>query len=134
MREAKDLFAKALTHFGEDSSKLQPDDFFGTFNTFLSAYAEARQENEDMARRQEEEKKRALLEAQKRKDREQRMRKANSVEKEEGGEFDDLVSALRSGEIFEKDLSKLNNRKQRRPKEVSNRERPASTLSQYQDR
>lgn len=62
------------------------------------------------------------------------MRKANSLEKEEGGEFDDLVSALRSGEVFEKDLSKLNNRKQRRLKELSNRERPMSTLSQYQDR
>uniref|UniRef100_A0A096M3A8 Dishevelled associated activator of morphogenesis 1 n=1 Tax=Poecilia formosa TaxID=48698 RepID=A0A096M3A8_POEFO len=110
LQEAKDLkFVKALTHFGEDSSKQQPDDFFGVFNTFLLAYSEARQDNEDMARRQEEEEKRALAEAQlslqKKKEREQRMRKATSVEKEEGGEFDDLVSALRSGEVFEQNIS-----------------------------
>ncbi|XP_005801208.1 disheveled-associated activator of morphogenesis 1 [Xiphophorus maculatus] len=123
LQEAKDLFVKALTHFGEDSSKQQPDDFFGVFNTFLSAYSEARQDNEDIARRQEEEEKRALAEAQKKKDREQRMRKATSVEKEEGGEFDDLVSALRSGEVFEKKVAK----------DKKQRQRPASSFSQYQD-
>ncbi|XP_054909425.1 disheveled-associated activator of morphogenesis 1 [Poeciliopsis prolifica] len=123
LQEAKDLFVKALTHFGEDSSKQQPDDFFGIFNTFLLACSEARQDNEDMARRQEEEEKRALAEAQKKKDREQRMRKATSVEKEEGGEFDDLVSALRSGELFEKKVIK----------DKKQRQRPASSISQYQD-
>ncbi|PWA16609.1 hypothetical protein CCH79_00004445, partial [Gambusia affinis] len=123
LQEAKDLFVKALTHFGEDSSKQQPDDFFGVFNTFLSAYSEARQDNEDMARRQEEEEKRALAEAQKKRDREQRMRKATLVEKEEGGEFDDLVSALRTGEVFEKKVTK----------DKKQRQRPMSTFSQYQD-
>ncbi|KAM4540814.1 disheveled-associated activator of morphogenesis 1 [Fundulus diaphanus] len=134
LREAKDLFVKALTHFGEDPSNQQPDDFFGIFNSFLLAYSEARQENEDTVRRQEEEKKRALMEAQMKKDREQRMKKAKAVEEEEGGEFDDLVSALRSGEVFEKDVSKLNKKKQRRPKDPGSRERPMSNLNQYQDR
>lgn len=32
---------------------------------------------------------------------------------EEGGEFDDLVSALRSGEVFDKDLSKLKRSRKR---------------------
>lgn len=56
------------------------------------------------------------------------MRKPN--EEEEGGEFDDLVSALRSGEVFEKDLSRINRRKQRRQDVDSSRERPASKLTQ----
>lgn len=56
------------------------------------------------------------------------MRKQN--EEEEGGEFDDLVSALRSGEVFEKDLSKINRRKQRRHDVGSRRERPVSKLDQ----
>lgn len=56
------------------------------------------------------------------------MRKPN--EEEEAGEFDDLVSALRSGEAFEKDLSKINRRKQKRHDVDSSRERPASKLSQ----
>lgn len=51
-------------------------------------------------------------------------------EEEEGGEFDDLVSALRSGEVFEKDLSKINRRKQRRHNVDTSRERPVSKPNQ----
>lgn len=52
-------------------------------------------------------------------------------DEEEGGEFDDLVSALRSGEVFES-MSGLSNRKQRRHKEVnSSRERQPRKLNQY---
>lgn len=53
-----------MKHFGEDPSKLQPDEFFGIFDTFLTAFSEAQQDNENMARRKEEEEKRALVEAQ----------------------------------------------------------------------
>lgn len=62
------------------------------------------------------------------KEREQRARKAH--EEEEGGEFDDLVSALRSGEVFDKDLSKMNRRKQRRHDFDGSRERPVTKLNQ----
>lgn len=55
---------KALKHFGEDSSNLQPDSFFGIFDSFLAAFSEAEQDNIRMARRKEEEEKRALVEAQ----------------------------------------------------------------------
>lgn len=51
------------------------------------------------------------------------MRKATLVEKEEGGEFDDLVSALRTGEVFEKKVTK----------DKKQRQRQMSTFSQYQD-
>lgn len=57
-------FRKALRHFGEDQNNLQPDVFFGVFDTFLAAFSEAKQDNENMARRKEEEEKRALKEAQ----------------------------------------------------------------------
>lgn len=60
-------------------------------------------------------------------EREQRMRRSN--EEGEGGDFDDLVSALRSGEVFDKDLSKINRRKQRQHEVDSIRERPASKLN-----
>ncbi|XP_051941646.1 disheveled-associated activator of morphogenesis 1-like isoform X1 [Hippocampus zosterae] len=130
--EAKDLLGQALQHFGEDSSKLQPDEFFGTFDTFLSSFSEAKQANEDMARHKEEEEKRSLLEAKMKRDREQKAKKAQiNVKGDEGGEFDDLVSALRSGEVFDKDLSRMIRKKHRRQETVNNnRERPATKLNQ----
>ncbi|XP_068999640.1 LOW QUALITY PROTEIN: disheveled-associated activator of morphogenesis 1 [Embiotoca jacksoni] len=112
LSEAKDSFMKALKHFGEDD--LQPDDFFGIFDTFLTVFSEAKQDNENMARRREEEERRALMEAQLKRDREQKRRKTRADEEEEGGAFDDLVSALRSADVFDKDVSNMNRRKQRR--------------------
>lgn len=50
-------------HFGEQDSKMQPDEFFGIFDTFLQAFSEARQDLEAMRRRKEEEERRARMEA-----------------------------------------------------------------------
>lgn len=55
---------RAVRHFGEDLSKLQPDEFFGIFDSFLTSFYEAKQDNENLARRKEEEERRALMEAQ----------------------------------------------------------------------
>ncbi|XP_069879932.1 disheveled-associated activator of morphogenesis 2 isoform X2 [Dipodomys merriami] len=118
LNEARDKFAKALVHFGEQESKMQPDEFFGIFDTFLQAFLEARQDLEAMRRKKEEEERRArmevMLKEQRERERWQRQRKVlagNTLE--EGGEFDDLVSALRSGEVFEKDLSKFKRNRKR---------------------
>uniref|UniRef100_A0A2K6NUT6 Dishevelled associated activator of morphosis 2 n=1 Tax=Rhinopithecus roxellana TaxID=61622 RepID=A0A2K6NUT6_RHIRO len=119
LNEARDKFAKALMHFGEHDSKMQPDEFFGIFDTFLQAFSEARQDLEAMRRRKEEEERRARMEAmlkeQRERERWQRQRKvlAAGSSLEEGGEFDDLVSALRSGEVFDKDLCKLKRSRKR---------------------
>ncbi|XP_077415026.1 disheveled-associated activator of morphogenesis 1-like isoform X2 [Vanacampus margaritifer] len=100
--------------------------------SYVEAKDLAKQTNEDMARRKEEEEKRALLEAKMKKERELKAKKAQiKVAVDEGGEFDDLVSALRSGEVFDKDLSKIIRKKHRRQETVNNnRERPASKLNQ----
>lgn len=57
-------FGEALKHFGEDKSDLKPDVFFAIFDTFIMAFAEAKQDNKNMAKKKEEEEKRALIEAQ----------------------------------------------------------------------
>ncbi|KAF6113378.1 dishevelled associated activator of morphogenesis 2 [Phyllostomus discolor] len=119
LNESRDKFSKALMHFGEQDSKMQPDEFFGIFDTFLQAFSEARQDLEAMRRRKEEEERRARMEAmlkeQRERERWQRQRKVHAGSAlEEGGEFDDLVSALRSGEVFDKDLCKLK-RSRKRP-------------------
>ncbi|XP_078262736.1 disheveled-associated activator of morphogenesis 1 isoform X2 [Rhinoraja longicauda] len=129
--EAKDLFNKAVKHFGEEASRIQPDEFFGTFDQFLQAFAEAKQENENMRRKKEEEERRAKMEAQLKEQRE-RERKARKAKEggEEEGEFDDLVSALRSGEVFDKDFKLKRNRK-RVTSQVTDgsRERPVTKLN-----
>uniref|UniRef100_A0A2I3RSA2 Dishevelled associated activator of morphosis 1 n=2 Tax=Pan TaxID=9596 RepID=A0A2I3RSA2_PANTR len=132
LAEAKDLFTKAVKHFGEEAGKIQPDEFFGIFDQFLQAVSEAKQENENMRKKKEEEERRARMEAQlkEQRERERKMRKAKE-NSEESGEFDDLVSALRSGEVFDKDLSKLKRNRKRITNQMtdSSRERPITKLN-----
>lgn len=59
----KTRFDRAVRLFGEDGSVVQPEEFFGIFDGFLSALMEAKQDNENFRRRQEEEEKRAKQEA-----------------------------------------------------------------------
>lgn len=121
-----------MKHFGEEAGKIQPDEFFGIFDQFLQAVSEAKQENENMRKKKEEEERRARMEAQlkEQRERERKMRKAKE-NSEEGGEFDDLVSALRSGEVFDKDLSKLKRNRKRITNQMtdSSRERPVTKLN-----
>lgn len=56
-------FDRAVKLFGEDGSVIQPEEFFGIFDNFLSAFAEARQDNENFRKRAEEEEKRLRQEA-----------------------------------------------------------------------
>ncbi|XP_068110510.1 disheveled-associated activator of morphogenesis 1 isoform X2 [Hyperolius riggenbachi] len=133
LTESKELFVKAATHFGEETSKVQPDEFFGIFDQFLQALSEAKQENENMRKRKEEEERRIRMEAQlkEQRERERKARKAKENGGEEEGEFDDLVSALRSGEVFDKDLSKLKRNRKRIVSQTteSSRERPVTKLN-----
>uniref|UniRef100_A0A674ITJ9 Dishevelled associated activator of morphosis 2 n=1 Tax=Terrapene triunguis TaxID=2587831 RepID=A0A674ITJ9_9SAUR len=116
LNEARDKVGKLLKHFGENEGKMQPDEFFGIFDTFLQSFTEAKQDLENMRKKKEEEERRARMEAmlkeQREKERRQKKAKAGSIS-EESGEFDDLVSALRSGEVFDKDLSKLKRNRKR---------------------
>lgn len=158
-QDMKTRFDRAVRLFGEDGSVVQPDEFFGIFDTFLIAFMEARQDNDNFKRRQEEEEKRAKQEAEvndiflltikslsrrkniissfflsiliiihifffqlkkrtiERKSKEGLM---SSVAKNLGlkkndsrnhndtkGEFDDLISALRTGDVFGEDMAKF---------------------------
>uniref|UniRef100_A0A1A8GST9 Dishevelled associated activator of morphogenesis 2 n=1 Tax=Nothobranchius korthausae TaxID=1143690 RepID=A0A1A8GST9_9TELE len=114
LSEAKDKFGKSLKHFGEEEGRMQPDEFFGIFDTFLQSFSEARQDLDNMQRRKDEEERRARMEAmlKEQRERERRAKKGGASE-EVGGEFDDLVSALRSGEVFDKDLNKFKRNRKR---------------------
>uniref|UniRef100_A0A7N6BHU7 Dishevelled associated activator of morphogenesis 1b n=1 Tax=Anabas testudineus TaxID=64144 RepID=A0A7N6BHU7_ANATE len=133
LTEAKELVSLAVKHFGEDASKMQPDEFFGIFDQFLQSFTEAQQENENMRKRKEEEERRAKMEAQlkEQREKERKARKAKANGEDDGGEFDDLVSALRSGEVFDKDLSKMKRNRKRINSQTtdSSRERPVTKLN-----
>ncbi|XP_062829599.1 disheveled-associated activator of morphogenesis 2 isoform X2 [Anolis carolinensis] len=115
LNDARDKYTKALKHFGENEGRMQPDEFFGIFDTFLQSFTEAKQDLENMRKKKEEEERRARMEAmlkeQREKERRQKKAKAGSISEDGGGEFDDLVSALRSGEVFDKDLKLKRGRK-----------------------
>lgn len=131
LQEVKETFQKAVRVFGEDPASMQPDEFFGVFDQFLLSFTDAKQENENMRRRKEEEERRAQREAQlkEQRERERQARKARE-NCEEDGEFDDLVSALRSGEVFDKDMTKMKrNRKRSTAQNLEmSRERPITKL------
>ncbi|TRY54198.1 hypothetical protein DNTS_030464 [Danionella cerebrum] len=114
LSEAKEKFSKSLKHFGEEEGRMQPDEFFGIFDLFLQSFNEARHDLNNMQRRKEEEERRLRMEAmlKDQRERERRAKKSNGGSvSEEMGEFDDLVSALRSGEVFDKDSKLKRNRK-----------------------
>ncbi|XP_063123151.1 disheveled-associated activator of morphogenesis 2 isoform X3 [Rattus norvegicus] len=100
------------------------------------AFLEARQDLEAMRRRKEEDERRARMESmlkeQREKERWQRQRKVLvGGALEESGEFDDLVSALRSGEVFDKDLNKFKRNRKRPGNQVAEvtRERAINRLN-----
>ncbi|XP_023239391.1 disheveled-associated activator of morphogenesis 1-like [Centruroides sculpturatus] len=51
-------YERVLRIFGEDASHMQAEDFFTIFDTFLTSFTEAKQENESMKRKKEDEEKR----------------------------------------------------------------------------
>ncbi|XP_037934330.1 disheveled-associated activator of morphogenesis 1 isoform X2 [Teleopsis dalmanni] len=137
-QDMKTRFDRAVRLFGEDGSILQPDEFFGIFDAFLSAFSEAKQDNENFRKRQEEEEKRAKQEAElKRRTLERKNKEGliSSVARNLGfksptngdlpikgdnkGEFDDLISALRTGDVFGEDMAKFKRSRKSRLNSVS---------------
>uniref|UniRef100_A0A1B6C417 FH2 domain-containing protein n=1 Tax=Clastoptera arizonana TaxID=38151 RepID=A0A1B6C417_9HEMI len=126
-QDMKTRFDKAVRLFGEDNSTVQPDDFFGIFDAFIVAFNEARQDNENMKKKRDEEEKRAKQDAELKKRTMERKNSrtaetngvltnslrngirgsVGSVENGAKGEFDDLISALRTGDVFGEDLAKI---------------------------
>ncbi|CAG2221784.1 DAAM [Mytilus edulis] len=122
-------FKEAAKSFGDISDDSKPDDFFGIMDTFINSINDAKQENERIKQLKEEEERRAKLEEQMRREREKsRMKKGENANGKAGsakGEFDELISALRTGDVFGEDLSKMRRNRKRAvtPQRENSRER-----------
>ncbi|XP_042867935.1 disheveled-associated activator of morphogenesis 2-like [Penaeus japonicus] len=130
----KKEFEATTTLFGEDPKATQPEDFFGTFDSFIDTFRDVKKDLENMKKKEEEEE-RKRKEAERREvEREKRARERSTRlgggggggggsgggqaapgDSSSGGEnendFDDLISALRSGDVFGKDIDKMRRKK-----------------------
>ncbi|XP_025407698.1 disheveled-associated activator of morphogenesis 1 isoform X3 [Sipha flava] len=122
-QDMKTRFDRAVRLFGEDNSTIQPDDFFAIFDSLLTALFEARQDNMNVKRRRGEEEKRIKHESDLKKltlERKNCKDGASVLSNGSAGrrttnqvsindhtgdktEFDDLISALRTGDVFGED-------------------------------
>uniref|UniRef100_A0A158R3X5 GBD/FH3 domain-containing protein n=1 Tax=Syphacia muris TaxID=451379 RepID=A0A158R3X5_9BILA len=101
--EMNKKFASCVKHYGEEATKCSPDEFFGVFSKFLNSFTECHhqlwQERENI----------------------ERIKKQTIAPKKNdnrGRDFDQLVTALQSGEIFFEELSRLRSsyRSRKKPK------------------
>ena len=130
--EMKEKVKKVLLMFGEDTKSVTSDEFFGTLSTFLTSFSEAKSENVAMKKQKEEEEKKARnLAEQKVKDRQRSVSKKltsenqtaedkrKSLSERSPGEFDDLISALRTGDVFGDEISAKGGRKRLKSRQMS---------------
>ncbi|KAF6023699.1 DAAM [Bugula neritina] len=119
-KEMQERYTKVTLLFAEDPKKINPDEFFGVFDNFLQSLNEVAGQNRRRQKKKEEEAKRVKIESQMKAERERRANerkvskvsgKGNAPEDQEPGgkgEFDDLISALKTGDVYGDDIMKLN--------------------------
>uniref|UniRef100_H2YP92 GBD/FH3 domain-containing protein n=1 Tax=Ciona savignyi TaxID=51511 RepID=H2YP92_CIOSA len=135
LTESKTKFNKVVELFGEDPKRLQPDAFFNLFTDFMASFNSARKDNISQRKKKDDEIKRKhiyrISSSQREDERKKRKIGSRKQSEDQRGEFDDLVSALRSGEVFEKDVSKFQkrNRLKRPPSSLDDRERVVSKIT-----
>merc|ERR1712051_26113 len=117
--DMKARFDRVCRLFSEDPTTTQSDEFFGIFDYFISSFEEARSDNENLKKKKEEEEKIA------KQHQEMRMRTLERKKSNAGRlsghpvpqpglhgqtdqtEFDDLISALRTGDVFGENIDKF---------------------------
>jgi len=122
--DMKARFDRVCRMFCEDPATTQSDEFFGIFDHFITSFAEAKMDNDNAKKKKEEEEKIA------KQHQEMRMRTLERKKSNAGRlsghpvpqpghgqdqtEFDDLISALRTGDVFGENIDKFKrNRKSR---------------------
>merc|ERR1711953_65140 len=130
--DMKARFDRVCKLFCEDPATSQSDEFFGVFDVYITSLSEARSENENIRRKREEEEKIAKQHQEMRMRTLERKKSSasrlnghhvnngghglinnkNPVSQQNSGsteknEFDDLISALRTGDVFGENMDKF---------------------------
>ncbi|XP_014673417.1 PREDICTED: disheveled-associated activator of morphogenesis 1-like isoform X2 [Priapulus caudatus] len=145
MSRSKQWFERACKLFGEDSKIIQPDEFYGILDQFFTSLREAKMDNSNAKRKRMEEERRAVMEQEQRKKKEEARKKQRerSMSAEasssrggstvagqpEEGEFDNLISVLRTGDVFGDDLMLQLSQKRRKRSGAGTSILKASALS-----
>lgn len=124
--DMKARFDRVCRLFSEDPTTTQSDEFFGIFDYFISSFEEARSDNENLKKKKEEEEKIAkqhqemrMRTLERKKSNASRLTNGHPLHNGHQGhqdqtEFDDLISALRTGDVFGENMDKFKrNRKSR---------------------
>ncbi|RXG62063.1 Disheveled-associated activator of morphogenesis 2 [Armadillidium vulgare] len=150
-KEMNSQFEKVARLFGEDPKSAQPEDLFGTFDVFLEAFKDAQKDLENTRKKEEEEeRKKKEVEDRERRAKERKLRMTSSTTNgpltngrlqnggsmdngpwEQENDFDDLISALRSGDVFGKDIDKMRRKKKHPLEQCNDRERTAGGSLSY---
>lgn len=140
--DMKSRYEKTARRFGEDPMQMPPDEFFSIFDSFLASFNEARNDNENFRRKKEDEERRTKQEAEKRERKDGTLRGLATLRTngstlngslnglkpggqlngttDDKGEFDDLISALRTGDVFGDEFSKTRRNRRRGSSPASN--------------
>jgi len=127
--DMKARFDRVCRMFCEDPTTTQSDEFFGIFDNFITTFADARMDNENIKKKKEEEEKIAkqhqemrMRTLERKKSNAGRLTNGHPVQNgnqppgqgQDQTEFDDLISALRTGDVFGENIDKFKrNRKSR---------------------
>ena len=143
-KEAQDKYRKAAKHFGEDASKMTSDVFFRVFETFINSFEEVQADlkrRKDRAREDEQKEKQraaAVAASQSRGNVSSNGvagaggKSKNTTGSNKSGEFDELISALQSGDVFLEDLNKMKRTARRKAQpNPSNLSIPRESLGGY---
>ncbi|KAK2146064.1 hypothetical protein LSH36_635g01003 [Paralvinella palmiformis] len=112
--DMKQAFSEVAVYFAEGRSK--PELFFGVFSQFLTSFHDACMDNECFRKRKEKEEQRLKREAELKAEREKQKKQTKFTNsRKSGGEFDELISALVTGDVFGDDIAKLKKTRRKPP-------------------
>jgi len=98
--DASEQFKKATSFFGEDATKSDPEQFFGSINQFIKIIKQSLKDMEQVEVEKEKAKKREVAKAKRAKDMEEKRRGLGEMPDGHDDTIDELFSNIEDGQVF----------------------------------